>query len=123
TAFDDIKAQFFADKFQNRRLTSLLLDQGFVSGIGNYLRSEIMFYAGVNPYKKLKEYTVVEKEKLAEATVKLTVRSYETEGIVTDPAIVDALKREKASRSDYRFFVYKRTDKFCHKCGSVIEED
>ncbi|WP_440998957.1 endonuclease VIII [Fodinibius sp. SL11] len=123
TTYEDILVQFKSEKFKNRKLTTLLLDQGFVSGIGNYLRSEIMFYAKVNPEKKLREYTGEEKEALAEATYKLTTRSYETGGITNDQKIVEALKRENASYSDYRHFVYKRTDDRCHKCGSIIEED
>lgn len=123
TSYEDILAQYRSQDFQNRKLTTLLLDQGFISGIGNYLRSEIMFYAGVDPHHKLKEYSDEQKEDLARATVKLSRRSYETKGIVTDPSIVEALKREGAERNDYRFFVYKRTGDRCHKCGSVIEEE
>ena len=123
TTYDDIIGQFRSDDFQNRKLTTLLLDQGFVSGIGNYLRSEIMFYAGVDPEQKLKAYSDDEKEALAKATVKISERSYETDGITNDQSIVEALKREKAKQKDYRHFVYKRTGNRCHKCGSVIEED
>ena len=123
TTYQDVLGQYQSDEFKNRKLTTLLLDQGFVSGIGNYLRSEIMFYANVNPHKKLRAYSDDQKEALAEATFKLTTRSYETGGITNDPEIVEALKRENASRSDYRHFVYKRTDDRCHKCGSIIEED
>lgn len=121
--YEDILTQFTSDTFQNRKLTTLLLDQGFVSGIGNYLRSEIMFYAGVDPHKKLREYSDEQKKALAEATYNLTTRSYETGGITNDPEIVEALERENAKRGDIRFFVYKRTDNRCHKCGSVIEEE
>ena len=32
-------------------LTALYLDQSFVAGIGNYLRSEILFNAGLNPFE------------------------------------------------------------------------
>lgn len=123
TSYKDIIDRYQSDIFQNRKLTTLLLDQGFISGIGNYLRSEIMFYAGVDPHKKLKQYSDEEKEALAEATVKLTVRSYETGGITNDPSIVKALKRENATRKEYRHFVYKRTGSRCHKCGSIIEQD
>lgn len=123
TSYEDILGQYQSDEFQNRKLTTLLLDQGFISGIGNYLRSEIMFYAGVKPQQKLKQYSDEEKEALAKATVKLSKRSYETGGITNDPKIVEALKRENASRKEYRHFVYKRTGNRCHKCGSVIEED
>ncbi|MEL7834549.1 endonuclease VIII [Fodinibius sp. Rm-B-1B1-1] len=123
TTYQDVLGQFTSDEFKNRKLTTLLLDQGFVSGIGNYLRSEIMFYAKVDPRKKLREYSDEEKEALAEATYKLTTRSYETGGITNDQKIVEALKRENASYDEYRHFVYKRTDDRCHKCGSIIEED
>lgn len=123
TSYEDIIAQFTDDSFQNRKLTTLLLDQGFVSGIGNYLRSEIMFYARVDPHKKLRDYSEEEKKALAKATIKLSERSYETGGTTNDPSIVEALKRENAGRSEWRFFVYKRTGNRCHKCGSVIEEE
>jgi endonuclease-8 len=33
--------------FRNRALSGLYLDQGFLAGIGNYLRSEILFAAGL----------------------------------------------------------------------------
>src|SRR5699024_5450206 len=122
TTYEDIIGQYRSYSFKNRKLTTLLLDQGFVSGIGNYLRSEIMFYAGVSPNLKLREYSDEEKKRLARATVKLSNRSYETGGITNDPPIVEALKREGASRPDYRHFVYNRTDDRCHKCGRVIEE-
>lgn len=123
TSYEDILAQYRKDSFQNRRLTTLLLDQGFVSGIGNYLRSEIMFYAEVSPHKKLRDYSEEKKEALARATIKLTERSYETAGFTNDPSIVEALKRENAEKGDRRFFVYKRTDSRCHKCGSVVREE
>ena len=35
-------------RFQNQSLGKLYLDQRFLAGVGNYLRSEILFRAGVN---------------------------------------------------------------------------
>ncbi len=100
-----------------------LLDQSFLSGVGNYLRSEILFYANVNPRIKLKACSDEEKEKLAGASRKLSRRSYETGGITNDPEIVEALKRENSSRKNYRHFVYGRSGNYCHKCGTQIEEE
>ena len=40
-----------SDKFRNRQLASLFLDQSFLAGVGNYLRSEILFDARANPLK------------------------------------------------------------------------
>jgi formamidopyrimidine-DNA glycosylase len=36
-------------KFGGRQLCHLLLDQSFLAGVGNYLRSEILFNAGLDP--------------------------------------------------------------------------
>ena len=44
-----LKARLQHKSFQRRRFTSLLLDQGFLAGLGNYLRSEILFVARVHP--------------------------------------------------------------------------
>lgn len=38
-----------AKEFRNRQLASLYLDQSFLAGPGNYLRSEILFEAGLHP--------------------------------------------------------------------------
>lgn len=122
TTQEDIIKRYQNETFINRKLTTLLLDQGFISGIGNYLRSEILFYAGVHPSCKLKECSEKQVGKLADATFKLSRRSYETGGITNDPEIVEALKREGSNRKEYRHFVYRRTDNYCHKCGSRIEE-
>lgn len=123
TTPDDILKQYKNIKFVNRKLTTLLLDQGFISGIGNYLRSEILFYSGVHPSLKLRDCSADQVAKLASSTYKLSRRSYETGGITNDPKVVEALKREGASRKEYRHFVYNRTGNYCHKCGTQIEED
>ena len=123
TSFQDVLSQYNDERYQNRKITTLLLDQGFLSGVGNYLRSEILFYANAFPFLKLKEYSPETKERLAKASVDLSKRSFETRGITNDPEIVEALKREKAKRSEYRHFVYGRTGKRCFKCGTNIKED
>ena len=122
TTEEDILNRYTNEKFINRRLTTLLLDQGFISGIGNYLRSEILFYSGVHPSLKLRECREEQVQKLASSTFFLSRRSYETGGITNDPEIVEALKREGAGRKEFRHFVYNRTGRFCHKCGNEIKE-
>lgn len=122
TTPEDILAQYNDERFVNRKLTTLLLDQGFISGIGNYLRSEILFYAGVHPSLKLRECSTELVKELAAATFHLPRRSYKTGGITNEPEIVKALKREGAGRKEYRHFVYKRTGKRCYKCGTEIEQ-
>lgn len=123
TDYQTVLQRYKDDTFQNRKVATLLLDQSFLSGLGNYLRAEIMFVSGVHPDLKLRECTGQQKEIMAEASIELARRSYETEGITTDPKTVEALKREGKSRSEYRHFVYNREGERCYKCGTEIEVD
>ena len=59
--------------FRNRALGSLYLDQGFLAGNGNYLRSEILWIAGLNPALKPAALSNAQIEKLAKETLR-TVR-------------------------------------------------
>lgn len=45
----DIASRLAAREFTNRSLASLYLDQAFLAGVGNYLRTEILFDAGLHP--------------------------------------------------------------------------
>lgn len=121
TDFDKVFRQITKEEYQNRMLTSLFLDQGFLSGIGNYLRSEILFSAGVHPDMKLRDCSEDRGKALARASLDLSRRSYETGGITTQPNIVETLKREGSNRKNYRHFVYGRGGRRCHKCGTVVE--
>lgn len=121
TGFAEVSERYRDRTYRNRKLTTLLLDQGFLSGIGNYLRSEILFEAGVHPDRKLRECSERQVEKLAGATLELARRSYETGGITTDPEVVTALKREGSKRGNYRHFVYGRGGERCHRCGTTVE--
>lgn len=118
-----VAERFLAPPFRRRRLTTLLLDQGFLAGVGNYLRSEILFAARVDPHKRPADCSPAEIERLADAAVTLTRRSYETRGITNDPALVAALKKSGAPRSDYRFWVFNRDGRPCYSCGSPILKD
>lgn len=123
TDHETVLNRYQDETFQNRKVATLLLDQSFISGLGNYLRAEIMFVAGVYPDLKLRECSAEQKEKMAEASIELARRSYETSGITTDLQTVEALKREESDRSNYRHYVYSREGQYCHKCGAEIEVD
>lgn len=62
----NINTQFFihAKKIQNKRICEVLVDQSVISGIGNYLRADILYYAAINPIKKVKDLTKAELKAL-----------------------------------------------------------
>jgi endonuclease-8 len=121
TTFEEVLARYRSDTFRNRKLSTLLLDQGFLSGVGNYLRSEILFCSGVDPVFRPKDCSDEQIESLAKYSLELSRRSYETGGCTTPQDLVEALKREGASRRQYRHYAYGREGKPCYKCGKEIQ--
>ena len=118
-----VAGRFVADQFRRRRLTSLLLDQGFLAGLGNYLRSELLFVARVHPSLRPVDCTDGQIEALAEAAVSLTRQSYQTRGITNNLALAKKLKAEGQSYRDYRFWVFDRDGRSCYNCGTAIIKD
>lgn len=111
-----------APAFRGRMLAGVLLDQGFVAGLGNYLRAEILTRARLHPSTKPSQCNRGELRRLARAIVELTERSYRTGGITNAPALVRRLKAAGLRRREqYRFNTYGRAGEACHFCGAVID--
>jgi endonuclease-8 len=94
--------------FRNRALSGLYVDQGFLAGIGNYLRSEILFAAGLHPAEQPRDLALKMRNQLARQTLLIARRAYETGGITSPPQRVEQLKAQGISRRRYRFAVFGR---------------
>lgn len=55
---------FTNKKLQNWTICKALMDQSLVSGIGNYLKCEILYYSGIHPDRLLKDISLIEWETL-----------------------------------------------------------
>jgi endonuclease-8 len=110
-----------AKAFRGRSLASLLLDQKFLAGLGNYLRSEILFCAGLDPLRRPRDLEDEERLRLAEVALELGWRSYRTRGITLDPAQREKLeqRRPRGARRK-RFWVFARAGQPCYRCGTSI---
>ncbi len=105
-----------SDQFAGRSLAGLLLDQGFVAGLGNYLRSEILHVAGVHPRDRPRDLDHAHRRALGTAVLKVTRQSYRTGGITNDPGRARALKARGWSRRAYRHHVFGREGEPCFNC-------
>lgn len=112
-----------SERFCNRGVGAFYLDQSFVAGIGNYLRSEILFFAGIYPWAKPKQLETKQLNQLAKATLEISRRSYKTKGVTNTASRVLQLKKEGLSRSKYRHAVFGRESQPCYDCGSEIIKD
>ncbi len=107
--------------FRDRALGSLYLDQRFLAGNGNYLRSEILWAAGVDPGQKPADLSGVSLHALAKETLRIARRSYRTRGVTVSPSLASRLKADGFGYGEYRFYVFGREGLPCHRCDSPIQ--
>lgn len=119
-AAEPLLEQCRSRRFRNRSFSALLLDQHFIGGIGNYLRSEILYHARLHHDMKPSGLNPEQLRQFADSTLLMARRSYENNGITNDPELAAQLKAGGARRREYRHFVFGRDGQACHSCGSEI---
>ena len=117
----DIFEYISQKKFSQKSLSSLLLDQKFILGMGNYLRSEVLFCAGISPEAKLIDLDNQERKNLSFWINEIMRRSYLKNGVTNDLKREQRLKSEGVDFESRRFFVFDREGKSCYECRSVIK--
>ena len=117
----DVAQRMQTPAFARKELAALYLDQAFLAGNGNYLRSEILHDAGLHPRSRPAELARGEIGKLARSTLTISRRSYDTAGITLAPRLSAALKSQGLSRGRRRFYVFGREDRPCYHCSDKIE--
>ena len=116
----DVAGRLREPRFANRELAALYLDQAFLAGNGNYLRSEIIHDARLHPRARPNEFTRGELGRLARSTLTISRRSYETGGITLAPKLSKSLQHQGLPRKWRRFYVFGRADYPCYHCGENI---
>ncbi len=117
----DVHARLDDTRFRSRQLAGVLLDQGCLAGIGNYLRADIMFAAGIHPKARWVDLDETSRGRLAEAVVKLVRQAYRTAGVTNDADRVEALKARGVRRSAFRHLAYDRDGDGCWECATPIQ--
>ena len=126
-------SNYFINKKKN--IKSFLLDQKFVSGIGNIYASEILFYCKINPFKKAKYLTKLNIKKIkyfSKFVLKKAIKKggssirnfknasgkngeYQNEFKVYQRENLNCLKKECFGKIKKKF-ISKRSTFFCNKC-------
>ena len=110
---DTISKRLDQKRFVRRSLAALYLDQSFLAGLGNYLRSEILHGAGLHPALRPIDLEPEHKERLACETIKMCRRSYRNKGKTLTPG--------PGRRKVDRFWVFARESKPCYVCGTSVQ--
>ena len=114
-----IAGRLDAQRFRRRSLGALYLDQAFLAGLGNYLRSEILFCARLHPALRPQDLDQAALRRLARETLKISQRTYRTGGVTLPES-----RRSKSGRKGRRarFWVFARAGKPCLRCREPIEK-
>jgi len=116
----DVQQRLNLKQFHKRSLGALLLDQGLVAGLGNYLRSEILFYAQLPPNVRPVDLSPEQLKTLADCIIDVTRQAYHAAGVTNREAWIAQAKAAGEPRRQWRFAVFERAGLECHRCGSVI---
>lgn len=97
-------------RFPHKKIGMLLSDQKVISGIGNYLRSDILWYARISPHRRFQDLKPAEKAKLFAAAYHL-VRFHTSPKLARTRRPFPSLNRTRLEhdvklRPNGDFFVY-----------------
>ena len=110
---------FFKDKQKN--IKNFLLDQSFVSGIGNIYASEILFLSKINPTQKAKILTKKDCSKIIFNSRKVLL-----DAIIKGGSSIRNFKNISGNEGNFQksFKVYDREGLDCikYKCNGIIEK-
>ena len=105
-------------RFRACSLASLYLDQKFLAGIGNYLRTEILYFAQLS-HSRNYGYESADRHRLAH-TLDVARRSYRTGGIRTPEKRVRARKASGETKGCIPLAAFARDGRSCDVCGETI---
>jgi formamidopyrimidine-DNA glycosylase len=117
----DLTAQSFKGLFTGRktRIKPLLMDQTFISGIGNLYAAEILFRAKINPGRSAASLTEGEKECLFKEIITVL-----DEAIKCGGSSIDDYVRVSGKPGNYaqKHRIYGRQGKACLVCKTTIKK-
>jgi formamidopyrimidine-DNA glycosylase len=122
---EPLSARFNFRYFKNyimskeRTIKDILMDQKFISGLGNIYVNEILFFSGIRPEKKIKSLSNDEIKKIIKFTKKIILKAIKLGG----SSIKDfSSSSGKKGSFQQHFSVYgKKDDKCSNKnCANVI---
>jgi formamidopyrimidine-DNA glycosylase len=112
----------FLSLLENKRgrIKTKLLDQQFLSGIGNCYSDEICFEAEILPKREMANLTFTEKNKLYQS-MQIVLREATKQGGYIEPPLFKGDKLTGGFNDLCK--VYDREGELCLRCGAIIMKD
>jgi endonuclease-8 len=96
-----------------------LLNQRTIAGIGNVLKSEILFIAGLDPFTPVRGLTDADLHRVID-----TAREQLAANVMEPSQTLNRSIGRRTTRSmkpNAKLWVYSRGGKACHRCGTAIQ--
>ena len=104
---------------RDRTIKDILMDQKFVSGLGNIYVNEILFYSGISPIKKVNNLSNIEIKKIVRFTKKVISKA-----IILGGSSIKNFSSSSGKRGSFQqyFNVYGKKGEKCsnNKCKNNI---
>ena len=108
---DSISETLFVQRFRGKKLpiAEALMNQGIVSGIGNYLRAEILYRSRINPWRLTTDMTDTEYSRLWRDSLDTSMESYNSQGASISTYVTPDGTRG-AAQFDFKVYGRKKDD-------------
>ena len=127
--FDSAEFARRLSRHPEREIGAALLDQRICAGIGNYIRAEVLFFCGINPFILVKDLTGIQHSCLNQTIPLVGARALAQPGVsVSDEMRQRLLQENELSYGDEirefaaRHAVFRRTNLPCLQCGAKIKQ-
>ena len=120
---DKFNIEYFKNyiKGKERTIKGLLMDQKFISGLGNIYVNEILFYSGIRPVKKIKNLTNFEIRKIIKFSKKIISKA-----IIYGGSSIKDFSSSSGKKGSFQqhFSVYGKRGENCPKlkCAGKIRK-
>ncbi|MFA5392430.1 MAG: bifunctional DNA-formamidopyrimidine glycosylase/DNA-(apurinic or apyrimidinic site) lyase [Candidatus Paceibacterota bacterium] len=101
-------------------IKKVLMEQKFISGIGNIYANEILWDAKINPFKKAKELKKKEIKRLFQSITKILDLAIKYQGTSAEDGSYRNLYGEKGFYAKF-LKVYQKEGDPCSRCGTLIK--
>lgn len=112
---DRFRSEIISPRRANMNICKFLMEPKYLSGIGNYLKSEILYRASISPDRTLASLTEVEINRLFSVTLNTISQAYQcgglTHGTFLDPDM---------ERGTFQKLVYKRAGEYDAQGRSIL---
>jgi len=101
---------------KQRAVKNILMDQKFISGLGNIYVNEILFFSGVKPSKKIKKLSDLEIQKIIKFSKKIISKA-----IILGGSSIKNFSSSSGKKGSFQqyFSVYGKKDENCPKVKCI----